>query len=63
MDTFISKRQIAEKFGVTTRTIDVWVERGRLAPPIKFGSSTQSRVRWPPEAVEQLEANLRGAAV
>jgi hypothetical protein len=61
MNTFVTKRQIAELFGVSARTVEHWVESGRLAPPIKFGSAAQARVRWPAEAVAQLEADLRGA--
>jgi predicted DNA-binding transcriptional regulator AlpA len=62
MNSYVTKREIAEKFCVTTRTVDDWVARGRLAPPIKFGSTVQARVRWPAAAVAKLEADLRGAA-
>jgi hypothetical protein len=59
---FVSKRQIAEKFCVVERTVDDWVKRRWLSPPIKLGSFKQSKVRWTPEAVEKLDAHIRGTA-
>jgi predicted DNA-binding transcriptional regulator AlpA len=59
---YITKRQIAERFAVTTRCVDGWRARGLLPDPIKLGTADQARVRWPAEAVAQLEAKLRGEA-
>jgi hypothetical protein len=61
MGHLFTKREIAEKFGVTERTVDAWVERGHLAKPIKLGTTVQARVKWPAEAVAKLNA-LFGAS-
>jgi predicted DNA-binding transcriptional regulator AlpA len=35
---FLRKRQLAERYGCTTRTIDRWSETGRLPKPLRIGS-------------------------
>jgi predicted DNA-binding transcriptional regulator AlpA len=37
LKTFLRKRQVAERYNVTTRTIERWSEDGRLPPPIFRG--------------------------
>ena len=63
---FYTKHDISSPRKVTDRTVDNWVERGLLAPPLKLGSSRQARVRWTAEQVAELDRNLqdlRGNAV
>ena len=62
MKDFPTKREIAERYRVTPRTVENWVDRGWLAPPIKLGTQQQSRVRFTPESVAELERRLRGTA-
>ena len=54
-----TKQQIARAFGVSLTTVDAWVERGWLPQPLKFGNATQSRVRFPDNAIPQLAARFR----
>lgn len=54
----ISKNELAERLGVTPRTIDNWVEQGLLDRPIKLGSAQQSRVRFPANAADTLTSRL-----
>ena len=58
-----TKKDIADAKKVTARTVDNWVERGLLPPPIKLGTSQQARVRWTDESVAVLDHNLASAAV
>lgn len=58
MSEFLTKSDIARGRRVTTRTVDNWVRRGLLPPPIKFGTAAQSRVRWSAEDVAILDARL-----
>jgi predicted site-specific integrase-resolvase len=37
LKTFLRKRQVAERYNVTTRTVERWSEDGRLPPPIYRG--------------------------
>jgi predicted site-specific integrase-resolvase len=37
LKTFLRKRQVAERYNVTTRTVERWAEDGRLPPPIYRG--------------------------
>jgi hypothetical protein len=53
-----TKQMIADGRAVKTRTVDNWRSRGLLPPPIKLGSSKQSRCRWTAEAVAELDRNL-----
>lgn len=62
MKDYPTKREIAERFRVTPRTVENWVDRGLLAAPIKLGSCQQSRVRFTAEAVAEFEQRLRGTA-
>ena len=63
MDYF-TKQRIADGHAVKARTVDNWVARGLLPPPIKLGTTKQARVRWTAEAVAELDRNLKtlGAA-
>jgi predicted site-specific integrase-resolvase len=54
----ISKNELAERLGVTPRTIDNWVERGLIDPPIKLGTAQQSRVRFPANAADAVTLRL-----
>jgi predicted DNA-binding transcriptional regulator AlpA len=56
---YVTKRQIAERFGVSLRSVDNWVARGELARPVKLGTAAQARVRWPADAVAAFEQRLR----
>jgi predicted DNA-binding transcriptional regulator AlpA len=42
-DRFLTRRQVAELFGVSTRTIDSWHKAGRLPPAARIPSD---RPRW-----------------
>jgi len=54
----ISKNELAERLGVTPRTIDNWVERGLIARPLKLGTAQQSRVRFPADVVDAVTRRL-----
>jgi predicted DNA-binding transcriptional regulator AlpA len=62
MDRYVTKRELAERLGVTARCIDAWVKSGKLPPPIKLGESQQARCRWPATELADLDARLRGTA-
>ena len=53
-----SKLELARAKSVTTRCIDMWVQRELLPKPLKLGTTRQARVRWTQEAVEVLDRNL-----
>jgi len=48
---FFTKKEVAQKFRVTERTVDNWVDAGVIDPPIKLGVAQQSRVRFPVESI------------
>lgn len=56
---YYRKSEIAQRFSVTTRAVDLWVARGFLAPAIKLGNTKQARVRWDGAQVAALEERLR----
>jgi hypothetical protein len=58
LPTYHRKSDIAARYSVTERSVDLWVGRGLLAEPIKFGTSQQSRVRWTDEQVAELDRKL-----
>jgi predicted DNA-binding transcriptional regulator AlpA len=62
MDRYVTKRELAERLGVTARCIDAWVKAGRLPPPVKLGSTPQSRVRWGADQLGDLDSRLRNFA-
>ena len=62
MKGFPTKREIAERFRVTPRTVDNWVDRGLLPEPTKLGEKQQSRVRWTDDDVQKLEQRLQSTA-
>ena len=47
-DGLLNKRQLAQKLGVSARSIDAWMKLGRL-PYIKIGGGQRGTVRfsWP----------------
>ena len=47
MQRLISKRELAELFGVSENTIANLVKRGILAPPVRVGRQH----RWTPEQI------------
>jgi hypothetical protein len=53
-----TKADIAAENGVSLRTVDNWVRRGLLPPPVKLGTAQQSRVRWDEAARAELDRNL-----
>jgi hypothetical protein len=58
-----TKTGIAQARKVTPRTVDNWVRRRWLSPPLKLGAAQQSRVRWTDEQVAELDrrlADMRG---
>lgn len=57
---YYRKAEIAQRFAVTPRAVDLWVARGLLAPAIKLGNTKQARVRWNAMQVAALEERLRG---
>lgn len=57
---YTTKREIAEHFGVSTRTVDNWRASGFLPVPIKLGSEAQSRLRWPVEVLTSIAAAVQG---
>ena len=59
----VTRRDIAEHFGVSERCVDNWRTAGKLPQPIKFGTAQQARVRWPLDVVPLLEAALRGEPI
>ena len=61
MADYFTKRDIAERFRVTPRTVENWIQRGLLAQPVKLGACQQSRVRFAADAVDSLEQTIRGA--
>ena len=60
MNRYFSKRELAERLSVTVRTIDAWVQAGRLPAPVKLGDKPQSRVRWDADELGDLDTRLRG---
>ena len=61
MAEFFTKREVAERFRVTPRTVENWIARGMLAQPVKLGARQQSRVRFAADAVTDLERTLRNS--
>ena len=43
-DRYLSKREVAALYGVSTRTIDDWTKAGRFPKPFRLPSG---RPRWP----------------
>lgn len=56
MNSFVTRGDIAQHFRVTTRAVDNWRSAGLLPEPLKLGTATQSRVRWPADVIPKLEA-------
>jgi len=56
--TQFKKLDVARARSVCTRTIDIWVKRGLMPPPIKLGTNPQSRVRFTAEQLAILDRNL-----
>lgn len=54
----LSKRQVAERLGVTERTVDLWIARGLIERPLKLGTAQQSRVRFPADTVDNVARRL-----
>ena len=48
----LRKRELAEKLAISKRTLDVWMQKGRI-PFLKVGRSV--RFRWP-DVLEKLNA-------
>jgi len=46
-----TKLDLAELFGVSERTVELWVSDGRLPRPIKRGAKW---VRWPKAQIDEL---------
>jgi excisionase family DNA binding protein len=51
-DRLLNKRELANRLGVSTRTVDDWQRRGRICH-LKIGKSC--RYRWP-DVLEKLNA-------
>lgn len=58
-----TKTQIARARSVTERTVDNWVDKELLSPPIKLGTKQQSRVRWTKDSVDALDRKLAALTV
>jgi hypothetical protein len=48
--------------GVHRTTLMAWIEKGRLPPPIKFGSAQQGRLFFVEQEFEEALAKLGSAA-
>lgn len=55
MDTYISDKQNAERFGISRATVWRWVATRAFPKPIKFSSGC---TRWRLEDVEKWEAQI-----
>lgn len=53
-ETYFNKVDLAERYDVTTRTIEKWVEDGLLPAPKRFSYKT---IRWPVEVIEAHDAS------
>lgn len=53
-----TKADLAARRKVTTRSVDLWIKRGLMPPPIKFGTTMQARVRFTPAHEATLDKNL-----
>jgi DNA-binding transcriptional MerR regulator len=51
---FIAKREVAERYGVTTRTVDRWV-KDEILPP--SGRQVNGRHYWDQAVLEQHDRN------
>jgi len=51
---WISKDELADRFGVSSQTIENWIHAGKLPPPVYFSRQV---VRWPIEVIEKFEAD------
>ena len=52
--------EVAAEFGVTVKTINEWVKRGRLTPDFTFPTAKGGRL-YRPETIEALAAERDGA--
>jgi predicted DNA-binding transcriptional regulator AlpA len=58
---FLTKKAVAERQGVTTRTIDRWMRKGLFPPPVKLTAA--GGCRWPEHLlVEWEDARIDEAA-
>lgn len=57
---FIDRIELAEMFGVTTYTLDVWRRQGLLPAPIRMGKRL---VRWRRSYLERFFDKLQAEAV
>lgn len=55
---FLSREDLARRYGVTTRTVAAWVQAGRLPKPLRAGPYRQSRVRWLREQIEATDRRV-----
>ena len=56
---FVTRRQLAQKYGVTPSTITNWVREGRLPEPLKLSQRTH---RWDGQEVEEMLSSMRAGA-
>ncbi len=51
---WISKDELADRFGISSQTIENWIHAGKLPPPIYFSRQV---VRFSVEAIQEFENN------
>jgi predicted DNA-binding transcriptional regulator AlpA len=52
----LTKSDVAQLLGVSTKSVDRWVAAGLLPPPLKITART---LRWPRDTVETAIAGLK----
>lgn len=55
--TYLTDRQLAERYGVSRVTIWRWARSGRLPAPVRLGANT---TRWRSDAVAEAERQAAG---
>jgi len=58
MSSLLSAEAVALRFGVSVATLTRWVRDGHFPAPIRVGG--RGHRRWPPELVDQFEAEQVG---
>jgi excisionase family DNA binding protein len=58
---YYSVSELADLLNIHPETVDAWIKRGRLPPPVRPGGPRSKRY-WPREQIERLLAELNSAA-